>query len=85
MEAVWGLLCHIMLAYPNLCYPNLCSTAPKIVFKDLPYRPDERQELEESLLAFIFSRGVLDRTWVPGTTSRFSVGGATMRFSEKDY
>ena len=62
MEAVWGLLCHIMLAYPNLC-----STAPKIVFKDLPYRPDEIQELEESLLAFILSRGVLDRTRVPGS------------------
>jgi Calponin homology (CH) domain len=59
-EAIWGLLCHLMLAYPNL-------SSPKIMFKDLPYTPEQIRELEDSILAFIMSRGVLDRTRIPGS------------------
>lgn len=59
-EAIWGLLCHIMLAYPTLS-----AAIPKIVFKDLPYSADEIRELQESLLAFILSKGVLDRSRMP--------------------
>ena len=49
-----------------LAYPNLCSSSPKIISKDLPYSSEEIHDLEESLLAFILSRGVLDRTRAPG-------------------
>lgn len=59
-EAVWGLLCHIMLAYPNLV-----SSTPKFVFKELPYSTEEIKELQDSLLAFILSKGVLDRSRIP--------------------
>ena len=61
-EAVWGLLCHVMLAYPNLV-----SSSPLFAFKELPYSADEIKELQDSLLAFILSKGVLDRSRIPAS------------------
>lgn len=59
-EPIWGLLCHIMLSYPQLQYRT-----PKYSFKELPYNPLEIRDLQQSLLEFILSQGVIDRAKLP--------------------
>lgn len=59
-EPIWGLLCHIMLAFPQLQYRT-----PKYSFKELPYNPSEIRDLQQSLLEFILSQGILDRAKIP--------------------
>ncbi|CAG9321960.1 unnamed protein product [Blepharisma stoltei] len=60
INAIWGLLCHLMLSYPNLL-----PISPNIA--ELPYFPLQIQELEASLLDWIMSLGVVDRNNAPST------------------
>ena len=55
-EPIWGLLCHIMLAFPQLLH-----RIPKYNLKELPYNPEEIKDLQQSLLEFILSQGCIER------------------------